>query len=137
MRTLLGLGRLYRRGAARAESGSAALEFAIVLPLLLLFMGGIFDFGLAFAAQSQLNHAAGQGAEYCARHPGDTAGTRRRVTADLSTRVVVDESGTSCAAVGRGAVVTVKAAGTYSSITGQVIGSGGLKLGATGSAVAR
>ena len=119
------------------ERGNAALEFAIVLPLLLLFMGGIFDFGLVFTAQTQLNHAAGEGAEYCARHPGDTGGTRQRVIADLGSRLAVDQSETLCAALGRGDVVTVKAAGTYSSITGQVIGSGGMKLAATGSAVVR
>lgn len=48
-----------RRGAA---TGSAAVEFAFVLPILLLLIAGIVDFGRAMYTQSILTNAAREGA---------------------------------------------------------------------------
>ena len=45
----------------RDDSGAAAVEFALVLPLLVLLVGGIIDFGFAFNAQISLTHAAREG----------------------------------------------------------------------------
>jgi Flp pilus assembly protein TadG len=49
------------RLAARAV---AAVEFAIALPLLVLFMGGVTDFGIIYYRQSGLSTAVAAGAEY-------------------------------------------------------------------------
>lgn len=46
----------------KSQRGAAALEFAIVLPVLLLLLVGIVDFGLVFGAQSQVANAAREGA---------------------------------------------------------------------------
>lgn len=43
------------------DHGAAAVEFALVLPVLILLLGGIIDFGFAFNAQISLTHAAREG----------------------------------------------------------------------------
>ncbi|MGE9808853.1 TadE/TadG family type IV pilus assembly protein [Janibacter sp. G1551] len=46
----------------RSERGAAAIEFALVLPLLLLIVAGITDFGRAFYMQISTASAAREGA---------------------------------------------------------------------------
>ena len=46
------------------QRGVAALEFAIIAPMLLFFLGGIVDFGLVTAGQSQLANGLAQGVQY-------------------------------------------------------------------------
>ena len=47
---------------SRRERGAAAVEMAIVLPLLLLIVGGIIDFGRFFYTQNIVVNAAREGA---------------------------------------------------------------------------
>ncbi len=49
------------RSAGRREEGAAALEFALVLPILLLLVLGIIDFGRAYSAKIKLAGAAREG----------------------------------------------------------------------------
>ncbi|WGS51395.1 pilus assembly protein [Paraburkholderia sp. D15] len=53
-----------RRGtpARRTQRGSAAVEFAIVFPVLFMIMYGIVSFGLVMVAQQNLTLAAEEGA---------------------------------------------------------------------------
>jgi hypothetical protein len=44
-----------------ADEGASAVEFGLVLPLLVLIIGAIIDFGFAFNAQVGLAHAAREG----------------------------------------------------------------------------
>jgi Flp pilus assembly protein TadG len=46
----------------RRERGAAALEMAIVLPLLLVLIGGIVDLGRLFFAEIMVTNAAREGA---------------------------------------------------------------------------
>lgn len=48
--------------AQHRERGAAAVEFALVLPALLLLVLGIIDFGRIFSAQQTLTYAARSGA---------------------------------------------------------------------------
>ena len=52
------------RSRTTGELGAAAVEFAIILPLLFALIGGIVDFGFAFNAQIGLAHAAREGARH-------------------------------------------------------------------------
>jgi Flp pilus assembly protein TadG len=51
-----------RRGGANSDRGAAAVEFALLLPLLLLIVFGIIDFGRAINAQITITQAAREGA---------------------------------------------------------------------------
>jgi Flp pilus assembly protein TadG len=55
------------RNTTRSQSGTAMLETAIVLPLLLLLLFGIFEFGLAFARMQALTNAAREAAREASR----------------------------------------------------------------------
>lgn len=60
------------RGAG-SESGAAALEFALVVPILLLLVMGIIEFGFMFQAQLALTHAAREGARLASVDQFDAA----------------------------------------------------------------
>lgn len=51
-----------RRGDGRRQRGAAAVEMAIMMPLLLLVLAGIVDFGRFFFTEIQLANAAREGA---------------------------------------------------------------------------
>lgn len=57
------------------DSGVAAVELALTLPILVLFLGGMIDFGLAFHNQIGLTHAAREGARVEAIDSGDGVAT--------------------------------------------------------------
>lgn len=46
----------------RREGGASLVEFALVLPVLTLFLFGIIQFGLAFDKKQSINSAAREGA---------------------------------------------------------------------------
>ncbi len=52
------------RRSFRDCGGNASVAFALVLPLLLGILGGVFDFGRAVWLDSTLQHAAREGARY-------------------------------------------------------------------------
>ena len=49
--------------------GAQIAEFAVALPLLMVFVVGIFDFGLAFGTKQKLANAAREGARVAANQP--------------------------------------------------------------------
>ncbi|WP_228125795.1 TadE/TadG family type IV pilus assembly protein [Alcaligenes faecalis] len=64
-----------RRGVDKKyQYGAYALEFALVFPLLFLFMYGLLTFGLIMTAQQSLNFAAESGARAALLEPGAGAG---------------------------------------------------------------
>jgi Flp pilus assembly protein TadG len=54
----------WRASRYRPRRGSAAIEFAIACPVMLVFFGGLVDFGLALWDKSTLANAVAQGAYY-------------------------------------------------------------------------
>src|ERR1700687_6006111 len=56
-------------GLVRNEQGAALLEFAIVLPLLVVFVVGIYDFSGAFNQKQKIEQAAQEGAIIAAAQP--------------------------------------------------------------------
>ena len=81
---------LWSRGSSLREADAAALiEFAVSLPLLVVLVVGIFDFGGAFNLKQELNNAAREGARFAAAQPSNdlTLGLPPSVSA---ARFVVD-----------------------------------------------
>ncbi len=70
-----------RRMIIRREKGVAALEFAIVLPFLVLLAIGICEFGIMFYNKQVITNASREGAR---------AGTTRAVDADGISQIVVE-----------------------------------------------
>ncbi|MBW8383916.1 MAG: pilus assembly protein [Youngiibacter sp.] len=54
------------------EKGQSAVEFALVLPLLLILLLGIIEFGWFLNAKITITGAAREGARYYAIHGGET-----------------------------------------------------------------
>jgi hypothetical protein len=65
------LGRLFRVHLPRLHGTEAAalIEFAVALPLLVVLVVGIFDFGGAFNLKQELNNAVREGAQLGASMP--------------------------------------------------------------------
>ena len=64
-----------RRATSRAgfadEKGAVAVEFALVIPMFLMLVFGIVEFGRAFNIQVSLSEAARETARYTAIHSND------------------------------------------------------------------
>lgn len=57
---------LMRKRFLRDEHGASAVEFAIILPVLLMLLFGIVEFGLAYRDYLAVTHAAREGARMAA-----------------------------------------------------------------------
>ncbi|MEK7788130.1 MAG: TadE family protein, partial [Chloroflexota bacterium] len=93
------------RGARCHEYGAAAVEFALLLPLLMLLLFGIVEFGLALHRQQVLATASREGARVGIRQtaPRPTSGDIERAARNVLTQAGVV-----------GAVVAVAGAGGVS-----------------------
>lgn len=76
--------RWWRSALLDDTSGSQLLEFAVALPLLVVFVVGIFDFGGAFDLKQKLSNTAREGARFASSLPTtdlDAIGTPPSITA--------------------------------------------------------
>lgn len=73
-----------RRHLMARDRGAAAVEFAIMLPLLLLIVFGIIDFGRALNAQVTITQAAREGARLAALNQPNVTGRTQAAATGLS-----------------------------------------------------
>lgn len=100
---------------ARQDRGAAAVEFALLLPLLLFLIFGIIDFGRALNAQITLTQAAREGARLAALGESNVVSRTQAAATGLSPVTVTV---TSCpASAGAGVNATVNASYSFSFIT--------------------
>jgi Flp pilus assembly protein TadG len=71
----------------RCQRGAAAIEFALVVPILVLFIYGIFQIGLLFQANAGIQHALGEGARYATLCIPTGNGCNTRTDAEVVTRM--------------------------------------------------
>jgi Flp pilus assembly protein TadG len=127
-----------QRGRRTArDRGAAAVEFALVLPLLLLIVFGTIDFGRALNAQITLTQAAREGARLASLGEPNVQ-TRTQAAATGLNPVTVTVTGCAVGA-GPAANATVNASYSFSFITpigliAGLFGSSGVGSGLTLSA---
>lgn len=93
-------------GRGAADDGSNAVEFAIVLPVLVLLLFGMMYGGLALTEQQQINHAAREGARYGATlspFDADQVASRVRTTGQ---GVIYGDDAYFCVAFSNGTTFT-------------------------------
>lgn len=106
--------RLRRRAS---ESGAAAVEFALVLPLLLLLVFGIVDFSRAYNARVALSGGAREGARVLALGTGDVEATTKGAAPTLpADEITVSADPPTCSGAA-GTPAKVTASYQYSYIT--------------------
>ncbi|MFD1213512.1 TadE/TadG family type IV pilus assembly protein [Arthrobacter sp. GCM10027362] len=103
----------------RSERGAAAVEFALVLPVLLILIIGIADFGRAFFTEISLAQAAREGARVMAVTKDAGQATAAAIAAAPGLNPALGGGNVavpgSCAA---GSQVTVTITYSYASVTG-------------------
>lgn len=84
----------------RQTRGASAIEFAIVLPVYLLFLFGIIEFGYIFWGYATLEYGTSYGARYAYVHPTSSSSTLQTVigTATADFPGTLDFSGTTITA---------------------------------------
>jgi Flp pilus assembly protein TadG len=75
------IGKVWRSGS----QGTAAIEFALMIPVLLTLMMGVADLGFAMYTGMQVYSAAEAGALYAAKNGWDSAGISSAVTGATGT----------------------------------------------------
>ena len=65
-----------KRKKEKGEDGQAMVEFALILPIFLLILCGIIDFGWLFYNQLSLNNACREGARYAVVHTAEGGNTQ-------------------------------------------------------------
>jgi Flp pilus assembly protein TadG len=74
------------RRRALDERGASLVEFALILPLLVLFIFGIIDFGWAFSQQLAVKHAAREGVRAAVVNNGAATLTNAQLKALIVSR---------------------------------------------------
>jgi Flp pilus assembly protein TadG len=108
---------------APKELGAVAVEFALILPIFLMIVFGIVEFGRAYNIQVSLSEAARETARYTAIHSADAGfspADARAVGISAAPSValapaniqIAYSSGTACAA-GQSVVVTIRVVTPY------------------------
>ncbi|MCZ2810084.1 pilus assembly protein [Modestobacter sp. VKM Ac-2979] len=117
------------------ERGAAAVEFALVIPVLLLLLLGIMEVSAAFNTQATLSAAAREGARSMVTS-GTVASARSAVQTAAGPLAVssVSISPVTCVGAAAGTTVTVTVTARRTFVAG-VLGSTGVDL--TGTAAMR
>lgn len=75
----------------RDNSGAAAIEFALAVPVLIMFIWGIFQIGLLFWASAGMQHALGEGARLATLYPTPT---NTQIQTKITSEVFGTQNGT-------------------------------------------
>ncbi len=103
-----------------SERGAAAVEFAILLPLLLMLVLGTLEFGRAYNAQITLTNAARDGVRVMAiaNDPNGARTAAKNAAASVSTTISDGDVKLSTNTCSTGAQVTLTIHYNLSTITG-------------------
>jgi len=108
----------------RSDAGAAAVEFALVIPLLLTLVFGVVEFGRAYNVQNSLSAAAREGVRVMAISNDSVAATAATEQAAVLTPAVTDSQvSISPATCTPGSTVTVTVTYPMAYMTGFFPGS--------------
>ena len=120
--------------SAKRDRGAAAVEFALVLPLLLIMLFAIIDFGWVLSQQLSVSAAAREAARYYAIHAADGFGDAEDAADDLVNGSATFDWGTPCSDDVDDDAITVVVHTPLTDLTGWLGAvSGGATLSGTGS----
>jgi Flp pilus assembly protein TadG len=68
----------------RTDRGAALVEFAMILPILILLVFGVIEFGRGYHTKSTLTHAARESVRVAALDSGDPVSTARNAAPNLN-----------------------------------------------------
>ena len=104
------------RAKKEREDGVAAVEFAIVVPLLLLLIMAIIEFGFRYEKDTTANNAAAIAARDMSINHDVAKAKAAAISAGVpsSSTVTIDKTATTCV---NGAEVTVTITATMTSVT--------------------
>lgn len=95
-----------RPSRTRDAEGAAAVEFALVAPLLLLLVFGVVSFGYMLSFRQALSQAAAEGARAAAVSPYPAAADREQAALDaINDALNVDAYGVTCTGVATGSAL--------------------------------
>ncbi len=118
----------------KLNRGQSLVEFTLVLPILMMLLLGLLDFGRAFFTLVALHDAADEGATYAAVRPNDVTGIRARAAAASEYLISVEPSDINVTyppQIEVGAPITVTATYTldlYTPFVKNLVGDNGLVL---------
>ena len=98
-----------RRRLGATERGAAVVEFAILLPIFLLIIGGIVDAGRMFFRQIELANAAREGARYAVVDTSASTGAIQSRAQASAPGLTMTTSVALCSGAGTDATVTATA----------------------------
>ena len=97
----------------RTDRGAALVEFALILPLLVLLVFGVIEFGRGYHTKTTLTHAAREGVRVAALDSGDPVATVRNAAPNLDTAQIDVTVDPSPCTTGQPVTVTVEYDHTY------------------------
>jgi hypothetical protein len=68
----------------RCERGTSLVELALIMPVFLMLVLGVFDFGNGFNTYIGMSNAAREGALWITRFPNDRAGMVARINEEMA-----------------------------------------------------
>src|SRR6476469_1162835 len=91
------ISRLHRPRLRANDEGAAVVEFAFALPVLIMFIWGIAQFGMIMAADAGIQHALGEGARIATLFPTPSDTTiNQRMTDSLFGNFLGSYTVTNC-----------------------------------------
>lgn len=103
---MVGRGMRLRR---RSDHGAAAVEFALITPLLILLVFGIISYGYMLSFRQAISQAAAEGARAAAVAPSSFTSTQKQTAALNAVKQALDSYGATCGSVAMTCTVAVAA----------------------------
>jgi len=96
------------------HKGQSLVEFALILPILLILVLGAMDIGRLFFTKTVITNAAREGANHLAYHPADIAGMQAVIAQEANSSTleyadlnITTDPITGCCLTGQPVTVTV------------------------------